>query len=154
MTRCGKVFLLLAFEYSFGLACIAQRSNTPAATEEAALDRCCDESAENSRRDPPASISHRELLKSIIHKVAPKAPGLGPVQLDSDVNIVLKIVPDGSVECARAVSGHPFAIASAIQAVPKWRFKPSSVYRCAQMTLGMSFRAGQLSYRILDPKVH
>ena len=152
MTRCGKVVLLLAFGFAADLGCKAHRSDTSAATEKAALDQCCNESAKNSRSEP-VSISHRELLKSIIHEVAPKAPSRGSVQLDSYVNIVLKIAPDGSVECARAVSGHPFAIASAIQAVPKWRFKPSSVHRCAQMTLGMRFRAGKLSYHILDPKV-
>ena len=57
MTRCGKVVLLLAFGFAVDLACMAQRSDTPAATEEAALNQCCNESAKNPRSELSCGLS-------------------------------------------------------------------------------------------------
>jgi Gram-negative bacterial TonB protein C-terminal len=69
-----------------------------------------------SAKDMRAHVDHVEPLR--------------PSGLGKDLNIAGTIVveirfgSDGKVACARARSGNPIAISAAMEAVPKWTFKP------------------------------
>jgi len=55
---------------------------------------------------------------------------LGPSGLGDGLNLVGIVVLEvrfeinGKVSCFRAKSGHPIAISAAMEAIPKWTFKP------------------------------
>ena len=72
---------------------------------------------------------------------------LQPSGLDKNLNITgilvveVRFGTNGKVECARATSGNPIAIAAAMQALPKWTFKPLIVGGAPQPG------CGQLSIR-------
>lgn len=72
----------------------------------------------------PIWLSSEELMKRALKKVILNFPGLGHGRLQGDVLLALMIDAQGNVACAQAISGHPIAIASAMQAIQGWRFKP------------------------------
>ncbi|MCW5970955.1 MAG: energy transducer TonB [Blastocatellales bacterium] len=69
-----------------------------------------------------------DMMGLVIDKSPLKLPLLlGKNNLQGIVNIDVLIGENGKVKCIRAVKGHPFAISSAIDAVPNWKFKPYTV---------------------------
>jgi hypothetical protein len=71
---------------------------------------------------------------------------LRPSGLDKNLNLTGLLVvevrfgTDGKVECTRVVSGNPIATAPAMQALPKWTFKPlvsggAPQRGCGQLTI-------------------
>ena len=63
-------------------------------------------------------------MDRLIHSVPPKTPSIDHGHIKSRVILDILVDVEGNVECAKAVEGHPIAIKSAIDAVPKWKFRP------------------------------
>jgi len=66
-------------------------------------------------------------MRDHVDHIEPLQPsGLGKdLNLAGTVVVEFRFGPDGKVACARATSGHPIAISAAMEAVPKWTFKPA-----------------------------
>ncbi len=86
----------------------------------------------------PVWLNSSALLERVIDKQPVKRPALlGKNNLQGDVIVQVLINKDGKVECARGVKGHPLAISSAIDSVPKWVFKPYAVNNEPKSILGI-----------------
>lgn len=73
----------------------------------------------------PVWLSSSALMERIIDKQPIKKPALlGKNNLQGEVIVQVLINQDGKIECTRGVKGHPLAISSVIDSVPKWVFKP------------------------------
>ncbi len=46
------------------------------------------------------------------------------MHLSGTVRMIVVVAPDGSVESARAMGGHPLLVESAKDAVKRWKFQP------------------------------
>ncbi|MFY9573219.1 MAG: energy transducer TonB [Blastocatellia bacterium] len=74
----------------------------------------------------PLLVSSRVLQGKAIERVVPIYPELPKrIRLQGDVSIEVIISPNGQVESARVVSGHPMLINSALDAARRWRFEPT-----------------------------
>ena len=67
-------------------------------------------------------LSSKETQKRIIHCEPAKL--LGNIDAKGIVLLSVLIDPDGKVQCATALIGHPLMKKFAMDAVTKWRFKP------------------------------
>lgn len=85
---------------------------------------CCN--CENSARsDDVICLSPKEMRNQVDHIEPLKPSGLGKgLNLAGTVVVEIRFEAGGKVTCVRARSGHPIAISAAIEAVPKWTFKP------------------------------
>ena len=65
-------------------------------------------------------------MRGHVDHIEPLQPsGLGKgLNLAGTLVLEVRFGPDGKVSCSRAKSGHPIAISAAMQAIPKWTFKP------------------------------
>lgn len=85
---------------------------------------CCT-CGNSGRSDDVVCLSTKEMRDHADHIQPLKLSGL-----DRDLNlagiVVIEVRFDisGKVACARAKSGHPIAVSAAMEAVPKWTFKP------------------------------
>jgi hypothetical protein len=70
----------------------------------------------------PVRIKASELKKRIIHCDIPILPG--DIDAKGTVIVQVLITPEGKVDCAKAIHGHPIINSAAIEAVKKWTFKP------------------------------
>ena len=69
-------------------------------------------------------ISAADLLKKAIKQERPNyPPAAKAVRATGKVVVEILVASDGTVECVRAVSGHPFLRASVVAAVKKWKFE-------------------------------
>ena len=62
-------------------------------------------------------------MRSHLIHVLPLELGEQRVKMSGTVVVQIRFQPDGTVGCAKAVSGHPLAVAWAMHVVPKWTFK-------------------------------
>lgn len=74
----------------------------------------------------PVRISSSILQGKAIERRKPIYPSLAQqIRLHGDVSIEVMIAPDGRVESARIVSGHPMLADKAREAALGWRFQPT-----------------------------
>jgi hypothetical protein len=70
-------------------------------------------------------LSAKEMRKHVDHVESLQPSGLGKgLNLSGILVLEVRFEADGKVACSRAVSGHPIAISAAMEAIPKWIFKP------------------------------
>ena len=116
--------------------------------------RCCDcgkGSGEGwplppSAKGEPKCVSSR-VIKSLVEHIRPLEPPCCGKNVNVAGRVIVEVLVDaeGSVKCARAVKGHPLAITSAIEAVPKWKFKSYLVQgvpvaACGNLIIKFRFR--------------
>jgi periplasmic protein TonB len=71
-------------------------------------------------------VSQRVLEGKAITRVSPPYPPLAKMaRLGGSVVVEIIISPEGVVESARAVSGHPMFVTAAVEAARGWRFQPT-----------------------------
>ncbi len=74
----------------------------------------------------PVRVTSTVLQGKAIERRVPVYPELvRRIHLQGDVAIEVIISPEGRVESARAISGHPMLIATALEAARGWRFGPT-----------------------------
>jgi TonB family protein len=74
----------------------------------------------------PLRVVSQVLQGKAIERVVPVYPALGKnIRLQGDVSVEVIISPEGRVESARAVSGHPLLTGAAVDAARRWRFGPT-----------------------------
>ena len=74
----------------------------------------------------PLPISSTVLQGKAIERRVPVYPELvRRIRLQGDVAVEVIISPEGRVESARAISGHPMLIATSLEAARGWRFEPT-----------------------------
>lgn len=71
----------------------------------------------------PLRVISQVLQGKAIDRVVPTYPELvRKIRLEGDVSVEVIISPEGRVESARAVSGHPLLASAAVDAARRWRF--------------------------------
>lgn len=74
----------------------------------------------------PMRVTSNVLQGKAIERRVPVYPELvRRIHLQGDVAVEVIISPEGRVESARAISGHPMLIATALEAARGWRFGPT-----------------------------
>lgn len=74
----------------------------------------------------PVRVTSNVLQGKAIERRVPVYPELvRRLHLQGDVAVEVVISPEGRVESARAISGHPMLIATALEAARGWRFGPT-----------------------------
>ena len=74
----------------------------------------------------PLRVVSQILQGKAIERAVPGYPELAKkVRLQGDVSVEVIVSPDGRVESARAVSGHPMLASAAVDAARRWRFGPT-----------------------------
>ncbi len=74
----------------------------------------------------PLPVSSTVLQGKALERRVPVYPELvRRIRLQGDVAVEVIISPEGRVESARAVSGHPMLVACAVDAARGWRFAPT-----------------------------
>ena len=74
----------------------------------------------------PVRVTSNVLQGKAIERRVPVYPELvRRIRLQGDVAVEVIISPEGRVESARAISGHPMLIATALEAARGWRFGPT-----------------------------
>jgi TonB family protein len=80
----------------------------------------------NPASDAPLRVVSQVLQGKAIERVVPVYPELMKrIRLEGDVSVEVIISPEGRVESARAVSGHPMLASAAVDAARRWRFQPT-----------------------------
>jgi hypothetical protein len=62
-------------------------------------------------------------MRSHVLHVVPLELGEQHMRMRGTLVLRVQFHPDGTVSCARAISGNPLAIAYAMKVVPKWTFR-------------------------------
>ncbi len=94
---------------------------------QAGSDACCKckDRASSGEAGDVICLSAKEMRDHVDHVEPLRPSGLGKgLKLAGTVVVEARFGPDGRVACVRAKSGHPIAISAAIEALPKWTFKP------------------------------
>ena len=74
----------------------------------------------------PVRLTSTVLQGKATARRTPDYPPLAKqIHLSGSVSVEVMISPDGRVEVARAVSGHPLLLSAAIEAARGWRFEPT-----------------------------
>ena len=74
----------------------------------------------------PIPVVSQILQGKAIERVVPVYPELMTrIRMQGDVSVEVIVSPDGRVESARAVSGHPMLASAAVDAARRWRFGPT-----------------------------
>lgn len=74
----------------------------------------------------PLRVSGRVLQGKAISRVEPPYPPLAKMaRVSGSVMVEIIISPEGVVESARGISGHPLLMPEAVQAARGWRFQPT-----------------------------
>ena len=109
--------------FVLSLCCRAQFIPEKSAREEANCG--CQGQRETSNQRDFIKLSSRQMRSHVARAVPLARPALGnQIRLNGVMEIQVRFGSDGKVACAAAVSGNPLAVASAMEAVPKWSFKP------------------------------
>ena len=85
---------------------------------------CCGDS-EPLPKEELQRIKPSELKERMESCAVPRLPGM--VDAQGTIWVEVQIDEEGSVRCARAVSGHPIMRRAALDAAKKWRFEPLKV---------------------------
>lgn len=77
-------------------------------------------------RKSPLRVSTTVLQGKAIDRVTPVYPALAlPIRLQGTISVEVIISPEGRVESARAINGHPILMGAAVKAARGWRFQPT-----------------------------
>lgn len=94
----------------------------------------------------PVRVGGNVRRPELVHKVEPTYPPLArQTRVQGDVIIDCVIDEQGNVTQARAVSGHPLLVQSALQAVKQWKFQPTMLNGkpvAVEMTVTVQFNMG------------
>jgi len=83
-------------------------------------------------------VSSVVLQGKAIVRVVPIYPELPKrIHLQGEVSLEVIISPEGRVESARAVNGHPMLVSSAREAARSWRFEPTFLNGVAVRVTGV-----------------
>lgn len=86
----------------------------------------------------PVRLTSNVLQGKAITRRTPDYPPLAKqIHLDGSVSVEVIISPDGRVESARAVSGHPLLKTAAVAAATGWRFQPTLLNGVAVQVTGV-----------------
>lgn len=112
---------MLLFVILLPCVCWSQSSSESSRPE----PQCCGCST-HSEGDDSASVlclSEKQMRSHLVHLVPLK---LGEPHAKASGTLVLRVrfQPDGTVGCVKGISGYPLALASAMEVVPKWTFRP------------------------------
>jgi hypothetical protein len=92
-------------------------------------------------------LSAKKMRKQIDHMESLRPSGLGKgLYLSGSLVLEVRFEANGKVACSRALSGHPIAISAAMEAIPKWTFKPLIVNGVAKGGCGRI----NIKYRLRD----
>jgi TonB family protein len=84
--------------------------------------------ADKAKDRAPIKVSGPILQGKAIERKIPDYPQLArPIHLEGRVVVEVVISPDGRVESAQAVSGHPLFVKAATDAAWGWRFQPTMI---------------------------
>jgi hypothetical protein len=83
---------------------------------------CTNQSTEDNNDHTILCLSERQMRSHLLH-VVPLELGEQHVKMSGTLVMQIRFQPDGTVGCAKAISGHPLAVAWAMQVVPKWTFR-------------------------------
>jgi TonB family protein len=72
-------------------------------------------------------LSSEELMHRVVHRSELRFPMFDGGRLHGEVQLDILIDSRGEVACARLISGHPIAAASAMDAIQRWTFQPLTV---------------------------
>lgn len=72
----------------------------------------------------PNRLTQSDMAKATKHLSMDSYDEKADVNIDGTAVVELSVRSDGSVKCARAVSGHPLAMNQLISASDNWLFKP------------------------------
>jgi protein TonB len=74
----------------------------------------------------PVRLTSTVLQGKAIERRTPNYPPLArQIHLSGSVSVEIMLAPDGHVETARAISGHPLLVTAAVEAARGWRFEPT-----------------------------
>jgi len=94
----------------------------------------------------PLRLSHLEEGR-LLQKIQPIYPQLArQLHIQGDVQLTALIAKDGSIEGLKVLSGHPWLIRAALDAVSQWRYKPYILNGSAtevETTIKVTFRLEQ-----------
>lgn len=77
---------------------------------------------------PPRHISPEIQEHRLIHRVRPVYPKLArEARIQGTVTLAALIDESGSVERLKLISGHPFLVKAALDAVKQWRYLPATI---------------------------
>ena len=86
----------------------------------------------------PLPVSSFVLQGKAVERVVPVYPELPKrIRLQGEVSIEVIISPEGRVESARVVNGHPMLVSSAREAARGWRFEPTFLNGVAVRVTGV-----------------
>ena len=86
----------------------------------------------------PLPVSSFVLQGKAVERVVPVYPELPKrIRLQGEVSIEVIISPEGRVESARVVNGHPMLVSSAREAARRWRFEPTFLNGVAVRVTGV-----------------
>jgi TonB family protein len=95
---------------------------------EAPLPKPVKQPADKAKDRAPLKVSGTILQGKAIERRIPDYPQLArQIHLEGQVVVEVVISPDGRVESARAVSGHPLLVKAASDAAWGWRFQPTMI---------------------------
>jgi TonB family protein len=86
----------------------------------------------------PVRLTSSVLQGKAIERRTPAYPIIAKqIHLSGSVSVEVMIAPDGRVEAARAVNGHPLLTAAAVEAARGWRFEPTLLNGTAVRVTGV-----------------
>jgi len=97
-------------------------------------------------------------VKTLLDKTEPiQAPCCGSnVHIKGTIVLAIAVDANGEVTCVTLVSGHPLIIASAIDSVRRWKFRPYAVKGvkksfCGKVTLRYEATEYAVKYEVILP---
>ena len=88
--------------------------------------------------DRPVRLPSTVLQGKAIARRTPEYPSIAKqARLQGSVSVEVMIAPDGRVESARAVSGHPIFAKAAVESAYGWRFEPTLLNGTAVRVTGI-----------------
>ncbi len=133
----NTIFVAIFFAATAGLS-----HSQAAPDDKAAAPNCCRPSAAD-KEGAPVRLQAQRILKLVTKQTPLAPPGmLGRNNMHGLVTVEICVDQNGALLEVRAVSGHPFAITSAMESVPHWSFKPyksGGKVKCAIGTLTLKY---------------
>jgi periplasmic protein TonB len=83
-------------------------------------------------------LTSKVLTGNAVERRTPAYPPLArQIRLEGSVTVEIFISPDGRVESARALNGHPLLMTAAVEAARAWRFQPTLLNGVAVRVTGV-----------------
>lgn len=107
--------------------------------------RCDNGRGHNKEPDDVVCLSEAEMRSHLVRIEPLQMPAYGnQLKMRGVLEMEIRFEADGKVICVRGISGSPLAIASAMEAVPRWRFKGVEMGRklrggCGRIHIKYSF---------------